>query len=429
MIIHVVQSGETANDIAKKYGVSAERLILDNNIQNPNNLVAGEALVVLKPQVTHIVQESDTLYGIAESYGTTVLQLLRNNPNLSDREYIYPGDVIVISYEGEKLGRISTFGFAYPFIHKDTLRKTLPYLTYITVYSYFFNEEGTINYIDDANIIELALQYHVVPIMTISVEDIEHNISNTMQNFLKSQESQEIFFNNVLNILNLKGYQGVNLNIPYIFPENRDKFVDFMARFSDSLKYRGYNFLFNTLNFNAFDIMADIVYEDFDFATLLQNIDGLIMMTYEWGNFADIPIGIINFDKRKQFVRNRAEKYSAEKIFFGIPIMGYVWRLPFVIGVSKGLATSKDSAVELAKHMGVAISFDDLSKTAYFQYTSGREYVVRFRDSRTIAEYLYFVNELGLKGISVWNIMYFYPELWLEVNALFEINNVYENHS
>ncbi|HHX12039.1 MAG TPA: LysM peptidoglycan-binding domain-containing protein, partial [Clostridiales bacterium] len=142
MIIHVVQSGESTNEIAKKYGVSEERLILDNEIQNPNNLAIGETLIILIPQVTHIVQEGDTLYGIANLYGITVLQLLRNNPYLSGRNYIYQGEIIVISYENEKVGKLSTYGYAYPYINTDVLKKTLPFLTYITVYSYSFTAEG-----------------------------------------------------------------------------------------------------------------------------------------------------------------------------------------------------------------------------------------------------------------------------------------------
>lgn len=51
MIIHVVQPGETAYEIALKYGVSVERLILENDIQNPNNLAAGEALAIVKPNL------------------------------------------------------------------------------------------------------------------------------------------------------------------------------------------------------------------------------------------------------------------------------------------------------------------------------------------------------------------------------------------
>ena len=38
VIIHVVQPGETLNTIAEQYGVTPERLIIDNELPNPENL-------------------------------------------------------------------------------------------------------------------------------------------------------------------------------------------------------------------------------------------------------------------------------------------------------------------------------------------------------------------------------------------------------
>ena len=97
MTIHVVQKGDTINSIADQYGVSVDRLILENGINDPDILVVGEALVILYPEITYTIREGDTLDGIADRYGITIFQLLRNNPYLSDREYIYPGEIIVIS--------------------------------------------------------------------------------------------------------------------------------------------------------------------------------------------------------------------------------------------------------------------------------------------------------------------------------------------
>lgn len=270
MIIHVVQPGETTSEIAMQYGISEERLILDNEIQNPDNLAVGKTLVILIPKVTHMVQEGDTLYGIANLYGISVLQLLRNNPYLSSKEFIYPGEMIVISYESEKVGNLSTYGYAYPYINTDVLKKTLPFLTYITVYSYSFTDLGSLNDIDDEEIIKLAKDYQVAPIMMLNPEDINQNgSSDTMQNLLMSQESQERFYNNVLEILNSKGYAGVNLNVPYILPQNREKFVDFMIGFSNFLKNEGYTIIFNTLSLSAFEIMTGIVYEGFNYSKLI----------------------------------------------------------------------------------------------------------------------------------------------------------------
>lgn len=429
MIIHVVQDGETADEIAKKYGIAVEKLILDNEMQNPNNLAAGETLVILIPKVTHTVQEGDTLYGIAELYGISVRQLLRNNPYLSDREFIYPGETIVISYETEKVGKLSTYGYAYPYINTDVLIKTLPYLTYITVYSYTFEADGRINDLDDLEIIELAKNYQVAPIMMLNPEDDTQNgVSDIIENLLLSQVSQERFFSNVLRILKTKGYYGVNLNVPYIFPQNRDNYLEFMINFSNYLKSEGHYVVFNTLSLNAFEIMTGVVYEGFDYSKLIQYIDGLFLMTYEWGNYIGIPTGIISFDKIRRYVSEMAERFPADRLYIGIPTLGYMWELPFVLGVSRGIAVTSNAAVELSKSVDAVINYDDLSKTAYFQYILDKENVVRFKDTRSIIEYLNLVKEFDLKGISIWNIMIFYPQLWLVVNALYDINNIYEDN-
>jgi len=426
MIIHVVQAGETATDIAKKYGISEEILIRNNEIKSPNNLAIGEALVILNPSVTHTVQEGDILIQIAEQYGVSLLQLLRNNPFLSEREYIYPGETLVISYSTEKAGKLSTYGYAYPHIRTDVLKKTLPFLTYITMYSYSFTDEGRINDIDDRRIIEMARQYQVAPIMMLSIEDKDQNNAiNTMHKLLISQESQDQLFYNVREFMRTKGYYGVNLNVPYIYPHDRKNFVDFMIRFSYFLKREGYAVAFYTLSLTTFEIMTDIVYEGFDYSRLFQTVDGLFLMTYEWGNNIGIPTGIISFDSIRQYVHDMTERFPSEKMFMGIPILGYLWELPFILGESKGYAISSNAAIELSKSMEAAIQYDDRTKTAYFQYISGNEYVVRFRDIRSINEFLNMVAEYGMAGISIWNIMKFYPQLWLVVNALYDIENIF----
>jgi spore germination protein len=87
MIIHVVLPGETMESIANQYGVAVERLILDNDIPNPNNLIVGQSILIAYPTITYTVQEGDTLKGIADAYDISVMQILRNNPFLSEREF------------------------------------------------------------------------------------------------------------------------------------------------------------------------------------------------------------------------------------------------------------------------------------------------------------------------------------------------------
>jgi len=69
MIIHVVQPGDTLASIADQYGVTQDRIITDNELPNPENLVVGQSIAILYTEVTHTVVPGDTLYGIAEQYG------------------------------------------------------------------------------------------------------------------------------------------------------------------------------------------------------------------------------------------------------------------------------------------------------------------------------------------------------------------------
>ncbi len=114
MIIHVVQQGKTIQSIADYHGISSTMLIQDNGLENSDNLVTGQSIVIAIPEVTYTVKEGDTLEGIADSFQVSIIQLLMNNPFLSDREYIYPGESIIISYA--KKGRITIHGNTTPIL-------------------------------------------------------------------------------------------------------------------------------------------------------------------------------------------------------------------------------------------------------------------------------------------------------------------------
>ena len=88
MIIHVIESGETAYTIANDYNISAQWLIRENGIVDPNDLAVGGVLVILYPRITHTLVEGDTLENIANMYDVTVMDLLRNNSYLSNLEYL-----------------------------------------------------------------------------------------------------------------------------------------------------------------------------------------------------------------------------------------------------------------------------------------------------------------------------------------------------
>ena len=119
MEIYIVKPGDTVSSIAQSFGVAPGRIIADNSLTYPDNLAIGQALLILIPDVVHTVQSGETLESIALAYGTTVRQLVRNNLQLASREYIYPGETIIISYQNERSGELSLSGFVYPGVNRN----------------------------------------------------------------------------------------------------------------------------------------------------------------------------------------------------------------------------------------------------------------------------------------------------------------------
>jgi spore germination protein len=424
MIIHVVQPGETIQSIANDYGKSVERLIQENEFVDPDSLIVGQTIVIVYPNQTYTIKEGDTLAGIADAFGVDQMQLLRNNPYLSDREFIYPGEIIVISYEEDKIMEISTNGYAYPFIDINTLKKTLPFLTYLTLFSYSISEDGELDDIDDTDVIQLAKEYGVAPIMLVSiltgneVEDIE-----IMHTILGSDEIQNRLTVNILNMIEAKGYYGINMDIQYILPEDRQRYVDFMATLTKQLNEAGY--IVNvTITPSTFELITGSIYESTNYAALGQATNYSVLLQYSWGRTYETFLVAIPFSMLRALIENAVTEIPAEKLFNGITSIGYIYQLPYIPCVSSVQTISHENAMQLAREVGARIQFNEFTQSSYFLFGDNNEFLVWFKDARSINETIKLVPEFNLQGIAIWNIMYYLAPMMLLINTQYDIKKV-----
>ena len=190
MTIHTVPEGETLTSIAREYGVSPSLIQELNQLSDPNSLITGQALVILYPETVHTVESGETLLGIAGEYGVSVIQLLQRNPDLSGLSNIYPGQTLVISYQSPPDVRITTTGYAYTYISDAVLRRTLPYLTYLSVFSYGLRPDGSlIEPQDDQRLIDLAREYGAVPLLMLTSLNEGGTFSSELINSIFGQRS------------------------------------------------------------------------------------------------------------------------------------------------------------------------------------------------------------------------------------------------
>jgi spore germination protein len=424
MIIHVVQSGETIQSIADEYGVSEVSLVKDNDITNADQLAVGQAILIVYPNQIYTVQEGDSLQSIADSYGISAIQLLRNNPQLIGREFIYPGETVIINYTDEKTGNIATNGYAYPYIDRDILVRNLVYLTYLSVFSYSVDENGNLSNIDDVEIVNLARAYGVAPIMVVSnVNEAGAADKETLHNILGNQEVKDNFIANVLDILRTKGYYGVNIDTPYIRTEDRTLYFDFIAEVSENIRNQGYK-VFITITPNSFETEIGTNYETVDFSILGQILDGIILLSYSWGYASDIPVEAIPSYILELLLRYTLTIIPPEKITIGISSIGYIWQLPNTQGGIGAYAISNTNAVQLASNVGAVINYNETNLSSYFYVTGTNNYLVYFHDVRGVDTSLKIMTGNGLESVGIWNIMYVLAQTFLLINSQYNIINV-----
>lgn len=421
MEIYVVQMGDTINSIADRFGIDVGRLIYDNNLHSPVQLVQGQALVIAYPKQSHLVAQDDTLQSIAATYNVSIIQLLRNNPFLFDRDFLYPGETLVISYYTD--GSITTNGYTFPFIDRDTLIKTLPNLTYLSIFNYRILENYDIFTYDenDTELIKLSKEYSVVPLLLISVLTLhgEPDI-NTAYRIILDEDGQLQIIEKLIEIMKAKGYGGMNIVFDFLNNSNQLLFINYIKRISERLLKE------NLLLFVTINYYDEQVIEDIDYSQFSRYVDELTFLQLKWGREQGPPGPVSNINDIKAFINKILSYISPEYISIGNPIIGYDWQLPYVPQITSVMALSLNSVYELAYEKNVIIQFDEASQTPYFTYyeetlTFPTMNIVWFVDARSINALLQYIKEVGIQGSGIWNIMVFNPQLWLLFTSQFDL--------
>lgn len=424
MVIHVVQPGDSLYRIAQAYHAPLQLLIQQNELHEPYRLTPGKTIVVPQPVQVHTVRQGDTLSGIAAQHNTTVLKLLQNNPQLGGGDRIWPGQTLVISY-GPKLGTFAVNGYAYPNIDQRVLRKTLPYLTYLSVFSYGFDSLGRILPQNAEALTRMARQYGVLPLLVLTTLGEDGQFSGERaQQLLRDPVARGALIENLAQTIVAQGFAGVDIDFEYIPSEDAAAYADFVRAVRARLEPSGLTVMVALAPKTSAD-QPGLLYESHDYAALGAAANDVLLMTYEWGYALSEPMAVAPINKVEQVVRFAVSQIPPEKIFMGIPNYGYDWTLPYIKGQSRARSLGNVQAVEQAVQVGAPIRFDAEAQSPHYNYWRERaEHEVWFEDARSIQAKLALAGEYRLRGVSVWNIMRYFPQLWLVLNQLYDIEKL-----
>lgn len=419
MIIHVVKPGDTIYKLSNFYGVPVEKIISDNAIINPNELVVGQTIVVITNKINYTVEQGDSLYSISQKYQVSLNDLKEANPNIVWPYNLNVGQTVVIPVPNNKLGDMEVNGYAFPNINMQVLEDTLPHLTYLSIFSYQVSPSGNLTNIDDASLINKAKEFKVAPMMVITnLEEGAGFSSDIAHEILTNTDAQNNLINNIINVLQTKGYYGLDIDFEYVYPQDKENYNKFLERVVNALHPLGF-IVTTALAPKVSENQPGLLYEAHDYKVHGQLADHVIIMTYEWGYTYGEPQAVAPIGPVKQVLNYATSVIPPQKILMGMPNYGYDWQLPFEEGTA-ATVVGNVGAVDLAREKGSEIMYSESSQAPYFNYyTNTNQHVVWFDDARSIAARLKLVNDYNLGGVSYWTINRYFPQMWLVQDALY----------
>jgi len=425
-MIYTIKQGDTLYQIAERYGVTINDLVNVNGLNRPNDLAIGQNIFIPNQMTnnnmtTYTVMPGDTMYLISRRLGISLDALIAANPQIADPNRIQIGQVINIPSSKRN---IEVNGYAIANISNDTLNRTLPYLTYLSIFSYQAKSDGSLIGLFEENLINTARSESVAPMMVVT--NIAENgfDSDLARLILTNPQVQQIIINNILNTVTTKNYAGVNIDFEYLYPEDREAFNTFLRNLKGRLSEMN-KLLTVAVAPKYRDNQPGILYEAHDYRTIGEIADRVIIMTYEWGYLYGEPMAISPYSEVEAVISYAVTRIPPEKILMGMPNYAYDWTLPFEPGSSANAITNT-RALELALDKGATIMFDDRAQAPYFNYVdeNGRTHVVWFEDARSIDARLNIVDKYNLAGVSYWTINNYFPVNWAILDSRYKITKI-----
>lgn len=419
MFIYTVQPGDNLSLLSRRFDIPVSKIAADNGLSSPNNLAVGQNLVIMSDIMRYRVEEGQTMYSIAREFEIPLNTLLEANPDVNPIA-LQIGDEILIPQQREFSLRPAVInGYAYPTITDYALNCSLPSLTFLSPFSYSISPRGEIFAPNDDAMIQKARNAGVMPLMTVT--NIYEGTFSTevMSEILADTEARENMISNILAELAAKDYYGLNLDIEYISPDDRESYNSFLREISERLHAAGYILVTAVAPKYRAD-QQGILYESHDYAVQGEAADYVVIMTYEWGYTYSSPMSVQPIEEVRKVLSYAVTEIPSEKILMGMPNYGYDWTLPYTRGEAAS-SIGFTAATELATRYNAEILYDEKTQTPYFYYTeNGVRHVVWFDDPRSIEAKLGLVEEFDLAGVSYWTVNRCYTPNWLVVQSMFE---------
>lgn len=421
MVIHVVKAGESLWKISQTYGVSQQQVIDANKLSDPGRLVIGQTLVI-PVRKYHTVQAGESLWLISRRYGISIENIIQAN-NIQNPNNIPVG---LRLYIPKSRRTVETSAYIDPRMTgartDELVDEAGQYLTYLAIFTYAVNRDGTLTPVTDQPAITAALNDRVVPVMVLANFEGGTFSTELATAILTSEALQDRVLAEALQVMTAKGYRVLDFDFEYLGRENRERYNNFLRKAARLVRNRGY-MITAALAPKLSASQVGVLYEGHDYPVVGQIVDFIFFMTYEWGWSGGPPMAVSPINQVRKVMEYAVSVIPKDKIMMGIPHYGYDWTLPYVRGGTWARSITPQRAVEIAVKYGVSIRYDSTSQAPHFNYVDeqGKSHEVWFEDARSIQAKFDLVKELGIRGFFYWVLRGGFPQNWLLVEDNFVV--------
>jgi spore germination protein len=423
LTIYVVLPGDSLYTIARRFGVNPDEIYSANQLGDLPYLVVGQALVIPTMESTYTVRPGDSIWSIGRKFGVTPDSIISLN-GISNPQQLTPGTVLRIPQKSKNYGYIEVNGYLEPSTpQKDTsvADEVGKYLTYIAPFSYRASQDGSLAPPADEPVLSETKKFRIAPLMVITNFANGTFSTEVADTILESDTVQNTLINNIISVLNAKGYYGVNIDFERISPRNRYNYNNFLRKVVAALHPLHY-VVSTALAPKTSDALTGAWYGAHDYRAHGEIVDFVVIMTYEWGWSGGPAYAVAPVDLVEDVIRYAVSVIPSRKILMGMPLYGYDWTLPFKQGTFAKRVSPQD-ALRIAAEHGAHIQFNEQTQSPTFRYfdQSNAEHEVWFEDARSVQAKLLLVNKYDLRGVSYWLLGIPFPQNWLVLDSMYNI--------
>lgn len=408
MWIHTVVEGDTVQSIAEQYGTTTREVNRLNEIGTQDTLVPGLHLVVPGPSVgvrPYTIQSGDTLTSISRKAGIPLPRLQRWT-GMTANTALMAGQTLYLPQEIPQANRptIEANGYLLPTgtSSDSNILRDVPSLTYVCMFSYQARVDGSLQPPKDTLALQTAKELNIAPLLTVTNFDGNNFNTQLAHTILANGSIRRRLIDNLARTMTQQGFRGVNVDFEHMAPSDRPLYNAFIRDLKNTMRSSGFSTSI-AMGPKTSDEPTASWMGAFDYRTLGQEVDFLMLMTYEWGWVGGPPMAIAPLNQVRAVLDYATSVVQNNKILMGMALYGYDWPLPHTPG-KRASGVSNLTAQKLAMAQQVPIQWDSAAQSPYFRYraSDGVDHEVWFEDALSTLIKFQLVQDLNLHGLSYW---------------------------